>query len=505
MKGEGVFREAPSLRDHRSHREWYSRLPMAALDVGLDFEPDDKVELLVSDLSLARALYEGVPAARLLARLRLGMDERDARATSPDFASARNSFETLVAHLTGASRPAADRVQRAVARHAKLAAGEGSLTAPEPTHAALVFAVAVSEDVDASLAEVFTDATEPRINLAASREIGDYARGVAGACAVYDERLGKHDPRAAMFEACVRLACNASLGPLPQHRLLEAARVLYRSELATPLLRLAIQTLLPRAIEAETPREKRRMARLDRAELDALLTRDLREIAAIVARVDRGGKRATDSPLRLDSLIADLSALLSHDGTLVLAVWPGETEVKIPSAPPPSFRPSWAPAEWATGDVEALAAALERGTATLPGVAIVIARGGDAALDAIGSEMLSVPAHPFASAAFAEVLAASTRPRDVIRLVTYFAIAPDPSVAARTLSMCQAPELPSVLKAWLEAMLPSDGAPVRFAADSHTSAGGRLTACIASLKPYPNLYSAVSSLLNRVSDAPPMP
>ena len=473
MKGEGVFREAPSLRDHRSHREWYSRLPMAALDVGLDFEPDDKVELLVSDLSLARALYEGVPAARLLARLRLGMDERDARATSPDFASARNSFETLVAHLTGASRPAADRVQRAVARHAKLAAGEGSLTAPEPTHAALVFAVAVSEDVDASLAEVFTDATEPRINLAASREIGDYARGVAGACAVYDERLGKHDPRAAMFEACVRLACNASLGPLPQHRLLEAARVLYRSELATPLLRLAIQTLLPRAIEAETPREKRRMARLDRAELDALLTRDLREIAAIVARVDRGGKRATDSPLRLDSLIADLSALLSHDGTLVLAVWPGETEVKIPSAPPPSFRPSWAPA--------------------------------DAALDAIGSEMLSVPAHPFASAAFAEVLAASTRPRDVIRLVTYFAIAPDPSVAARTLSMCQAPELPSVLKAWLEAMLPSDGAPVRFAADSHTSAGGRLTACIASLKPYPNLYSAVSSLLNRVSDAPPMP
>ena len=58
MKGEGVFREAPSLRDHRSHREWYSRLPMAALDVGLDFEPDDKVELLVSDLSLARALFE---------------------------------------------------------------------------------------------------------------------------------------------------------------------------------------------------------------------------------------------------------------------------------------------------------------------------------------------------------------------------------------------------------------------------------------------------------------
>ena len=46
-------------------------------DVGLTLRPGDQLELRVIDLSLARAFYEGIPAARLLARIRVRSDERD--------------------------------------------------------------------------------------------------------------------------------------------------------------------------------------------------------------------------------------------------------------------------------------------------------------------------------------------------------------------------------------------------------------------------------------------
>jgi hypothetical protein len=132
-----------------------------------------------------------------------------------------------------------------------------------------------------------------------------------------------------------------------------------------------------------------------------------------------------------------------------------------------------------------------------------VSRGGEPALDAIGAEMLRVATHPFASATFAELVARSGRPRDVIRLVTYFAIAPDPTDAARALSACISPELPSVLRAWLEAMLPSDGGVAPFGENPETSSTARLTACVTSLAPYPKLYGAVRPLLARVSEAPP--
>lgn len=480
---------------------------MLAIDVGLDIRNDDKLELLVADLSLARALYEGVPAARMLARLRLAMDERDARSTSPDAAVQHPSFELLVRRCTGGNRTAHDRVMRAVARHSRVAAGEGSLAAPASTAAALVYAIALGEDLDASLSEVFSDATEPRINLSHAREVGHYAKTVAEACAAYDERIGGRDPRASMFEACVRLATQSVVGPLAAARLFEAARILYRSELGVSLLRLAPAPLLPRSIETETPRELRTMARLDRSELDAFVTRDQREIAAAVSRVERqrSEKQQAEGPpsIRLDSLIADLANLFAHSGALVLAIAREEPDPEVPSAPPPSQRPSWAPSDWTAPDAAlSLADAIEKGITTGPAITAFVERGGEPALDAIGAEMLSAAAHPFASAAFADILAASGRPRDVIRLVTYFAVAPDPTDAARTLSTCEAPELPSVLKAWLEAMLPSDGGAVAFKDETHTSSGGRVTMCIASLKPYPKLYSAVCPLLDRVSDRP---
>ena len=81
--------------------------------------------------------------------------------------------------------------------------------------------------------------------------------------------------------------------------------------------------------------------------------------------------------------------------------------------------------------------------------------------------------------------------------MTYFAIAPDPAPAARALAGCAAPELPRVLGAWLEAMLPKDHD------DAPSSSAERVTACVAALKPYSHLYRAVHPLLARLNDAPP--
>jgi hypothetical protein len=158
--------------------------------------------------------------------------------------------------------------------------------------------------------------------------------------------------------------------------------------------------------------------------------------------------------------------------------------------------PSFFPTDWTASTAAVLADAFERGVMTFPRVRAAAVRGGEAALDAIGAEMLDVSGHAFASAAFAEILSHSGRPRDVLRLVTYFAIAPDPVPAARALGACWAAELPRVLSAWLNAMLPQDGD------DALESSAARVTACIASLKPYPQLYQAVRPLLARLDVEP---
>ena len=53
-----------------------------------------------------------------------------------------------------------------------------------------------------------------------------------------------------------------------------------------------------------------------------------------------------------------------------------------------------------------------------------------------------------------------------------------------------------MLGAWLDAMLPQDGE------DAPESSAARVTACIASLKPYPQLYRAVRPLLTRLDVQP---
>jgi hypothetical protein len=152
-----------------------------------------------------------------------------------------------------------------------------------------------------------------------------------------------------------------------------------------------------------------------------------------------------------------------------------------------------------TTAAQQIASALERGATTAPRARALLLRTGPVALDAVGREMLEVSAHPYASAVFAETLATASRERDVVRLVTYFAIAPDPAPAAHALSLCRAAEVPGVLRAYLESMLPADGGLTPIG----DGGGARIAACIGALRPYPHLFEAVEPLLSRISAAPP--
>jgi hypothetical protein len=476
--------------------------------------PGDGVELRVVDLSLARTFFEGTPAAHLLARVRLASDERDL-AESALRRSATSSWDALLARLLGASAAASERVKRAVAKHARAAFDDGPLALDEAGTAALVLTVAVSTDGDASPTEAF-GAAHP------DAEPGTSPRGeideptVVRACAAFEPRAASGaDLRAVLFEACVRSTTRAVAGPWPAERVRAAFQELAASELGLPL-RASSAALFPLAWSAEVAPADRRMALLERAGLDSLVAKDPRELASALVRsglhagtavAPRPGSHDADGDARApdshaDTLLANLTTLLSHRGELVLSLRGPDPEGD--DAPAPSIRPSWMPADWTSPEASsALADAVERGGTTLPRLRGLVARGGEPALDAIGAEMLRVAAHPFASAAFAEILARSGRPRDVMRLVTYFAVAPDPAPAARALAACAAPELPSVLRAWLEAMLPQDGGFAPPGENPETSSAARLTACVASLAPYPRLFGAVRTLMSRVSEAPP--
>ncbi|WP_394837786.1 hypothetical protein LVJ94_12815 [Pendulispora rubella] len=456
----------------------------ATVDFGVSLMPEHQVELLVADLSLARALFEGVPSARLLSRVQLARDE-----------SNQAAWDEWLARVTAHQPEDLERLRRAIARHARQALDEGPIVAENGTVAALVFGFFCNESDDASLAESSHPPPEALVR----------------ACSFYDGRLGaKGDTRVPMLEACIRIATLASAGPWAHERLMDAVAQLATSEIGI-LWPAAEQRLFP--IDFQVAPDHARMTRIDRASLDALVARDPRELASVIARAERS--RPLPTPMaslppsrprvRLDTFLADLSDLLSRPGTLVLAVplVDPEVDAAVPSKPP-SDRPSSIPLDWSQPDLaENIAESIENGQTSFARLRNLIGRGGEPALDAIGAEMLRTSGHAAANAMFAEVLARAGRPRDVIRLVTHFAIASDPPVAARALSACSAPELPSVLRAWLEAMLPTDGADAQLGPDPHTSSAARLTACVASLEPYPHLYEAVRPLLLRVSERPP--
>ena len=416
-------------------------LPFAASD-------DDEIELAIVDVGLARACWEGVPTARLLARIRLDRDERDLvelhdRASGMDLAS--STWDTLMARLLAADAATLDRVKNAVARHGRAASDEGPLVADDPCIAALVHALlsAAESDGDSSPAEGAADGAT--IHSSVSR-----------ACGGLDDRLGTPiaDRRAAAFEACLQIA---TLAAAPFLTSPAALRDLGEQAVsAAPLYPWG---------DLEVPEADRRALLLDRAVVEAS-----------------------------SRLTRELASLAPHHGALVASVMREPRSSYERHSVPVS---SWMPQDLASLEAATrLAAALERGATTAPRVRSVILRGGDAALDAIGAEMFKVAAHPFASAVFADILGRASRERDVVRLVSYFAIAPDLATAAHALAVCTAPEVRAVLRAWLESLAPEPNGD----ADQGAS---RVASCVAALEPYPHLHAAVKPLLPKRPSDPP--
>ncbi len=408
---------------------------------------DDDVALALVDIGFARAFWEGVPAARLLARVRLHRDEHDVvdldeRASGVDFADA--SWDTSLARILGASPASLERIKRHVARHARTASDEGPLPASDAALAALVFAALASHDDEASPAE-------------GVGESGAVDDAVVRACALFDERLGRADAdlRAPVFEACLELATRKSGSEQPLGELRAALDALGDA----PAVVASAAPLYPWG-EHDVPIEQRRACLLERSDLER----------ALVALERRSAQ--------ISPVVTETHALVAKQGALLLVAGrKPRSEREMPRLPPAS----WFPADPGAPDApRTLAAALERGATTAPRVRALLLRGGDTALDAAGKEMLRVADHPFASAVFAEILASVSRERDMVRLVSYFAIAPDPASAARALSVSAARELPLLLRNWLESM-PSE----------------TLVSSIAALEPYPHLYEAVRPLLDR--------
>ncbi len=439
---------------------------------------DDAVEVVACDLGVARAFWEGVPSARLLARVRVERDVADLvddvdRASGLDLGD--STWDQLVARLLARTPAAFERVKRAVNRHTRAASDEGALHAGDAEAAALVHVLLSASDADASPAEGASEAIA-------------IDEAVRAACGELDPRLGaeRGDRRPAPFEACVRLAMLACAPPVKLSSLAAALEALGGELVA------AASPLYPWG-DDEVRVADRRACLLERGGVERALVRPERELAAAIAKLearDRAGAR----------IAQDVASLLGRRGALLLFVSPPARPLADAPPLPPS---SWLPSDFAThGAAKQLATALEHGATTVPRARAVVARGGDAALDAIGKEMLDVAAHPFASAVFAELLATVGRERDVVRLVGYFAIAPDPSDAARVLSLCTAADVPTVLRAWLESMLPADGGAATPAEDPEAP-GSRLAACLQALAPFPELYAAVRPLLARVSDPPP--
>lgn len=415
------------------------------------------------DLGVARAFWEGVPTARLLARIRLDRDERDlvglaARASGADLPT--SSWDVLAARLLAESPASFERVKRAVMRHGRAASDEGPLSGSDETIAALVTMLLASNDegeIDASPAEGCADGQpiEP---------------DVLRACGRLDYRLmdKKADRRAAPFEACILLTSFARSKP--------TASTLFPS-----LSDLVLPTpFYPRPDDDanEVPESDRRMLLIDRGALTRAIAADER-------------------------LQQKVGPVLSQGSSIVaVPIAAPMSTLDVPAVPPSS----WLPTELGTVEAAArLASALERGATTAPRVRALVLRGGDAALDSIGREMLEAGSHPFASAVFADILGRRSRERDVVRLVSYFAIAPDPAPAAHALAVCTAPEVTTVLHAWLESLV-RDSAPDSddaspSARDPSSSRRGRFAVCLAALSPYPHLSAAVKPLVAKLDPA----
>src|SRR5206468_1061848 len=141
---------------------------------------------------------------------------------------------------------------------------------------------------------------------------------VARACRSYDARLGSPsgDKRAPMFEACVRLAARGSVGPIAGARLRETSQLLAASELQLRLLRTASASIFPRRVDDSIGEASRRMTLLERGHLDGALSRDPRELAQAIARVERSTDASAANGAKLATMMADIARLLTQGGAL---------------------------------------------------------------------------------------------------------------------------------------------------------------------------------------------
>lgn len=430
------------------------------------FAIDSELSVVSVEMGLARALYAGVPASRLLARIRLARDEQDLvtqadRATGLDLAG--SSWDKIVAFLIGTTPEALERVKRGVARHARAGAQEGPLEAEDDHLAAILLCLLASPDLDSSLAE---SAVLPLMS-------GPHAERAV----VIDARLGTlGDRRGPAFEAALRLARGAHLGPWSAAELGARAHTIEELTGVRPLFSPVTADPYPWG-DVDVPVSHRRVCLVERGPLERVAYDGTPSSSMAPGRIPEGDPSFT--------FLRALRTLLRRNETLGLSararVTPTLAHVSVPPA-------SWIPAALDTVEgARHLAEALERGATTAPAARARVLRGGDPALEAIGREMIEVKAHPYASSVFAEILAIAGRERDVVRLVSHFAIAPDTAEAARVLSLCGRREVPAVLRAWLEESL------ARHGADPDTAA--RLRACVELLEPYPHLYDAVRPLL----------
>ncbi len=426
---------------------------------------DSELSLISVDLGLARALYAGVPASRLLARMRLARDELDLvsqadRATGLDLAT--SGWDRLMAHLLASDPEAFARIKAGVERHARAGAQEGPLEADDEHVAAVALSLLAGPDLDSSLAE---SAILPLMSGAAAER----ARAV-------DPRLGAlGDRRGPAFEACLRLARGAHLGPWSVAELGTLTHAIEELTGVRPLLSAVAADPYPWG-DADVPVQFRRVCLLERGPLERVAYDGSPQSSPYGAGSEADPTYVFTRALR---------TLLRRNETVGVAARPRVTQQRPQVSVPPA---SWLPTAIDTDDgAKRLAQALERGATTLPAVRARVLRGGDPALEAISREMLEVSAHPYASCVFAEILAIAGRERDVVRLISHFAVSPDPSEAAHALSLCERREVPEMLRAWLEESLARHG--------SDPAAAARLRACIDVLEPYPHLYEAVRPLV----------
>ena len=362
-------------------------MPSGAGFARLEARVGDRIEFLVIDTPLARAFFHGIPAARLLARARPAGRRQNADA----------AWDAHLRSLLQGDPAAYEAVKRAAARHARVAHDEGPLEASEATIAVLVWAVASAPETDASLVEI-----APAAGQASACE-----PSVLRACSMYDDRLSDAaaDKRAPAFEACARLAKLDAIRPRPAGWVRATAAQLERSEIGIRLLGDAPSSIFPRRVDDEIAPGDRRMVAISRGPLDALAALEPRQLGAVIARMEEASRGAGAD---VATFLADLTHLLSHEGTLVAVIAPPglpDAEDAAASEAPAS----WTPADWTSSTAAAVAEALECGRTTLSRVRAAAARGGEAALDAIGAEMLLIGGHAMASAAFAEILSSRMR------------------------------------------------------------------------------------------------